>query len=143
LGEAAARVDAEQVAREHFNLFVGVGRGELLPYASYYLTGSLHGRPLAQLRQHLRQAGIERAGSLNEPEDHAAVLCEIMGAIAGGNIVLPAGAEREFFEVFLAPWADRFFKDLEVAKSADFYHAVGALGRTFMAIETEAFAIGI
>src|SRR5580704_6645753 len=44
VAQAAVRVDANQVSREYFNLFVGVGRGELLPYASFYLTGSLHAR---------------------------------------------------------------------------------------------------
>src|ERR1700691_1090834 len=62
LGEAAARTDADSAAREHFTLFVGLGRGELLPYASYYLTGSLHGRPLASVRQALQRIGVERGG---------------------------------------------------------------------------------
>ena len=141
LGEAAARADAERVAHEYFDLFVGLGRGELLPYASYYLTGFLHARPLAGLRQTLRRIGIERADGLTEPEDHAAVLLEIMGALAGGDIASPAGTDREIFADHLAPWIGRFFHDLEQARPADFYARVGALGRTFMAIETEAFAI--
>jgi TorA maturation chaperone TorD len=143
LKDAAARVDLEQVAREYFNLFVGVGRGELLPYGSYYLTGSMHGRPLARLRQTLRRIGIERIDGLSEPEDHAGVLFEIMGALAGGDIESPAGTEREIFENYLAPWTGRFFEDLEQAESADFYACVGALGRTFIAIEIEAFAMPI
>src|ERR1700722_12984785 len=44
LADAAARVDAQSVSREYFELFIGLGRGELLPYASYYLTGSMHAR---------------------------------------------------------------------------------------------------
>jgi TorA maturation chaperone TorD len=142
LGEAAARVGAEGVAREYFNLFVGVGRGELLPYASYYLTGFLHARPLARLRHALRRIGIERAAWLTEPEDHAAILFEIMGGLAGGRLASPPGTEREIFESYLAPWIGRFFTDLEQANSADFYARVGALGRTFIAIEIEAFTIG-
>ncbi len=43
----------QAVEREFFNLFIGVGRGELLPYGSYYLTGFLHERPLARLREDL------------------------------------------------------------------------------------------
>ena len=54
-----------------FDLFIGVGRGELLPYASYYLTGFLHERPLARLREDLAALGIERAEGVAEPEDHA------------------------------------------------------------------------
>ncbi|MDB6099228.1 MAG: molecular chaperone [Gammaproteobacteria bacterium] len=142
LGKAAVRAGAEGAAREYFNLFVGVGRGELLPYASYYLTGFLHARPLARLRQTLQRIGIERSDGLAEPEDHAAILFEIMGGLAGGRLASPPGTEREIFESYLAPWIGRFFTDLEQAKSADFYARVGALGRTFIAIEIEAFTIG-
>jgi TorA maturation chaperone TorD len=141
LAGAAARAGAEGVAREYFNLFVGVGRGELLPYASYYLTGFLHARPLARLRQTLQRIGIERSDGLAEPEDHAAILFEIMGGLALGHIASPPGTDREIFESYLAPWIGRFFTDLEHAKSADFYACVGALGRTFIAIEIEAFTI--
>jgi TorA maturation chaperone TorD len=141
LGEAAARTDAERLAREYFDLFVGVGRGELLPYASYYQTGFLHARPLAQLRETLRRIGVERADSLTEPEDHAAILFEIMAALAGGEIAAPDGTDREVFESHLAPWIGRFFRDLEQAKAADFYARVAALGRIFTAIETEAFTL--
>jgi TorA maturation chaperone TorD len=141
LGEAAARTDAERLAREYFDLFVGVGRGELLPYASYYQTGFLHARPLAQLRETLRRIGVERADSLTEPEDHAAILFEIMAALAGGEIAAPDGTDREVFESHLAPWIGRFFRDLEQAKAADFYARVAALGRIFTAIEAEAFTL--
>lgn len=141
LAEAAARTDSKRLEREYFDLFVGVGRGELLPYASYYRTGFLHGRPLAQLRGVLQRIGIERAESLTEPEDHAAMLLEIMAGLAGGALVAPEGTEHEVFANHLAPWIGRFFKDLEHAEAADFYARVGALGGLFMAIETEAFTL--
>jgi TorA maturation chaperone TorD len=141
LAEAAARRSAEGVKREYFDLFDGLGRDGLLPYASYYLTGSLYGRPLARLRETLRRLGIERAEGHSEPEDHAAILCEIMAGLAGGHIAAPAEAERAIFEMHLAPWIGRFFADLERAESADFYARVGAIGRTFIDIETQAFAL--
>jgi TorA maturation chaperone TorD len=141
LGEAAARTDAEITAREHFTLFVGLGRGELLPYASYYLTGSMHGRPLASLRQVLQRIGIERVDGQTEPEDHAAILLEIMAGLAGGKIAAPAGTDREIFDHHLSSWITRFFSDLEKSASADFYAVVGRLGRTFMEIETQGFQL--
>jgi TorA maturation chaperone TorD len=141
LGEAASRTDAATVAREHFNLFVGLGRGELLPYASYYLTGFLHGRPLADLRQALQRLGIELTEDQPEPEDHAAVLLEIMAGLTGGGIAAPRGADQEVFEGHIAPWIGRFFMDLERTASLDFYKRVGALGLTFMAIEAQAFQL--
>ena len=141
LGEHATHASAERVGREYFDLFVGLGRGELLPYASYYLTGFLHERPLARLRRDLKRFGIEQVDGQSEPEDHAATLCEIMAVLAGGEFEAPPGAEREIFEKHMAPWIGRFFADLETSTTADFYVRVGCVGRTFMEIETEAFAL--
>lgn len=141
LAEAAARSDAQRVEREYFDLFIGVGRGELMPYGSYYLTGFLYERPLARLRADLGALGIERAEGNLEPEDHAATLCEVMAEIVGGRMATPDDAQRKMFEKHIAPWFSRFFSDLEKAQAADFYRAVGTLGRTFIEIETEAFAL--
>jgi TorA maturation chaperone TorD len=140
LGKAAGRTNEESAAREYFDLFTGLGQGLLLPYASHYLTGSLYGRPLARLRETLRLLGIERAAGQSEPEDHIALLCEIMAGLVGGDVSAPAGADRDFFEEHLAAWAGRFFVDLERAKSAEFYACVGSLGRTFMEIEAKAYS---
>jgi len=141
LGEAAVRANEESAGREYFDLFAGLGKGLLLPYASHYLEGSLYGRALARLRETLQQLGIERAAGHSEPEDHAALICEIMAGLVGGDIAGPVGADREFFEKHLAPWIGRFFVDLEKAKSVDFYARVGSLGRIFVDVETEAFAL--
>jgi TorA maturation chaperone TorD len=141
LGKAASRTDTERAAREYFGLFIGLGRGELMPYASHYMTGFVHGRPLAMLRQTLQRIGIERTEAQTEPEDHAAILLEIMAGLSGGDIDTPPGIEREFFDEHLAPWIGRFFSDLEKNDSVDFYAAVGKLGRTFMKIESQSFSI--
>jgi TorA maturation chaperone TorD len=141
LAQAAAQASAENVEREFFDLFIGVGRGELLPYGSYYLTGFLNERPLARLRDDLQALGIERADGQPEPEDHAAMLCEIMAGLAGGRFDAPTGAQERIFARHLAPWIGHFFADLERAKAADFYGHVGAIGRLFIELETEAFAL--
>src|SRR5262249_44283859 len=86
LAQAAAEGPTERIEREYFDLFIGLGRGELLPYASYYLTGFLHERPLARLRDDLAAIGVERVEGNYEPEDHAATLCEIMAGIIGGAL---------------------------------------------------------
>jgi TorA maturation chaperone TorD len=139
LAEAAARAVPAQLEREYFDLFVGLGRGELLPYASYYLTGFLNERPLSRLRADLAALGIERVENNFEPEDHAAILCEIIAGFAGGRFDAPAAAQRAFFEKYVLPWMGRLFADIERAESARFYRSVGALGRLFIEIETEAF----
>lgn len=141
LAEAASKASVERVEREYFNLFIGVGRGELMPYGSYYLTGFLQERPLARLRDDLGKLGIERAEGNAEPEDHAAILFEIMAGIIDGRFGAPAGTDRKIFEKHLAPWIGRFFADLERAEFASFYRPVGTIGRVFMEIETQAFAL--
>lgn len=139
LADAAANANPEKVEREYFDLFIGLGRGELLPYASYYLTGFLQERPLARLRDDLAAIGIARAEGIVEPEDHAGILCEIMSGITGGHLPAPAGSDRVIFEKHMAPWIGRFFVDLERAESGHFYQRLGTLGRVFMDIEAEAF----
>ena len=141
LADAASRARPDRVEREFFDLFIGLGRGELMPYGSYYLSGFLYERPLARLRADLAKLGIERAEGNVEPEDHVAILCEIMSGLAGGRFPGPKDAERHLFEKHLAPWIGRFFTDLENAEAADFYRRIGSLGRVFMEIESEAFAL--
>lgn len=141
LAEAAARATVEQVEREYFDLFIGVGRGELMPYGSYYLTGFLHERPLARLRDDLGKFGIERVEGNVEPEDHAATLCEIMAGLIGGQFDAPPGSDQEIFEKHMVSWIGRFFRDMETAEAAKFYRSVGTVGRLLTNIETEAFAL--
>lgn len=141
LAEAAVTADAEKLSREFFDLFIGLGRGELMPYGSYYLTGFLHERPLIRIRGDLASLGIERAEGNAEPEDHAAILCEIMAGVLDGRFAAPDGTDRALFEKHIAPWIGRFFADLERAEHADFYRHVGLLGRLFVQVETEAFAL--
>lgn len=139
-----ARATSEQAAeREFFDLFVGVGRGELLPYASYYMTGFLNEKPLAILRNDMARRGIERAPSVFEPEDNIASLCEMMAGLILGRFGQPAGLadQKDFFAAHIGPWAGHFFADLEGAKASVFYAPVGALGRAFMDIEREAFRL--
>jgi TorA maturation chaperone TorD len=141
LANAAQGIDETAAGREYFNLFIGVGRGELLPYGSYYQTGFLHERPLARVREDLALLGIERADSVREPEDHIAILCEIMSGLAQGEYDADAEAQARFFERHIAPWAARFFADLETTGAAQFYKSVGRVGRTFIELEAEAFKL--
>ena len=145
LGAAANAVDAGTVADEFSILFHGMGAGgELQPYGSLYRTGLVYDKPLADLRSDLARLGIGAREGTTEPEDHAAFLCEAMhGLIVGAfGAAHPLDTQRDFFRAHLAPWIGRFFADLEKSNSVRFYAAVGALGRAFMAIEDEGFAVG-
>ncbi|MEO1207834.1 MAG: molecular chaperone TorD family protein [Pseudomonadota bacterium] len=144
LAGLASETDLETLTDAYFELFVGVGRGLLVPYGSYYLTGFLNEKPLARLRTDMARLGIERDPDLKEPEDHIATVLEIMAGLLSGALPVPetttqdAEAQR-FFEVHIAPWAEVFFKDLAATTAHPLYTAVGRVGLTFITIEEKAF----
>ncbi len=135
LAEAARNADAEAVDGEFHKLFIGLGRGELLPYGSYYLTGFLMDKPLAALRDELARLGIQRADGVTEPEDHAAAICETMVLLADPEHGIPLSGQQAFFSEYVGAWMPRFFSDVQGAKNADFYRSVGRLGEAFMEFE--------
>lgn len=136
LRNAAAQADAAAVNDEYHALFIGFGRGELLPYASWYLAGALMDRPLLALRLDLKRLGIARAAGNREPEDHVAALCETMALLIGsGDEGLPLATQRDFFTAHLAPWLGRFFGDLQASERAHFYRSVAAFGTAFSEFE--------
>ncbi|MEZ5740864.1 MAG: molecular chaperone TorD family protein [Burkholderiaceae bacterium] len=139
LGLAASAIPAEQVADEYQALFIGVGRGELLPYGSWYLTGFLMEKPLGLLRDHLMQLGFERSDDVAEPEDHVAALCEVMSLLITDQA--SHETQQEFFERHMSPWFGRFFGDLQAAQGARFYRAVGLFGSAFTDLEITYFAM--
>jgi TorA maturation chaperone TorD len=143
LAIAARDTSPAQADDEFHNLFIGTGRGELVPFGSFYMTGFLNEKPLARLRQDMARLGIERAEDSHEPEDGIASVCEIMAGLIEGSFGAPASLSEQaaFFDRHIAPWAPRFFADLESAKTASFYRPVGTLGQHFMDIETTAFAM--
>lgn len=143
LAQACRGADPKLMNEEYQALFIGVGRGELLPYGSYYLTGFLNEKPLARLRQSLRALGVERDPSVKEPEDHIAVLMDVMAGMIVGSFAGTASlAEQQaFFTDHIDPWVGYFFKDLEKAKQATLYRHVGTIGREFIEIERAAFAM--
>ncbi len=141
LAAAARASDPKTLEEEYFDLFIGVGQGELVPFGSYYLTGFLHEKPLAKLRGDMRLLGIAREESVKEPEDHISALCEMMAGLISGSFGAPAdlAEQRRFFDTHVGCWAPRFFEDLQAARNARFYMPVGTIGRLFMAIEAQAF----
>jgi len=139
-----AKVCKPKSVETEFNaLFIGLGRGELLPYGSYYLTGFLNEKPLAALRSDMAVRGITRAQNVFEPEDNIASLMEMMGGMIVGRFGDPAtvGDQKQFFNRHVAPWAGHFFTDLEAAKNSVLYASVASVGSTFMGIEREAFRL--
>jgi TorA maturation chaperone TorD len=139
---AIARVTSLADARDEYTtLFIGVGRGELVPYGSYYLTGFLNEKPLARLRNDMAGLAIGRAENVKEPEDHAGALMEMMAGLIEGDFgtMQPLHVQKQFFASHIGIWAPHFYSDLENARNAKIYRPVGTIGRLFMAIEEAAF----
>lgn len=141
LAAAARAARPGAVEREFFDLFIGVGRGELLPYASFYQTGFLNERPLAEVRADLARLGVARAEDRFEPEDHIALLFEVMADLASGDLAADAATESAFFARHIAPWAAQFFDDLAIAPSASFYRPIAEVGRLLVDIDARAFSL--
>ena len=143
LGKLAAKINTAQAEEEYHDLFIGVARGELLPYGSYYLTGFLHEKPLAKLRNDMARLGIAHDSTHKEPEDHIASLMDMMAGLINGDFGDPAplAVQKSFFEAHISKWASHFFADLEGAKTSVLYTALGTIGRSFMEIEATAFSM--
>ena len=139
LGLAARDTSPEAVSDEFHALFIGLGRGELVPYGSWYLTGFLMERPLSHLRDDLTALGFERQPDVHEPEDHVAALCEVMAMLI--QDAAPHATQHRFFEQHLAPWLGRFFSDLETAQNACLYRAVARFGSAYTELESRYFAM--
>ncbi len=136
LGLAASHCDVDAIDDEYHALFIGLGRGELVPYGSWYLTGFLMEKPLGILRDDLAMLGFQRNSDTSEPEDHIAALCEVM-ALMINDVQSDENLDpqQQFFDAHINPWADKFFKDMSEASSATFYRSVSRLGLAFIAFE--------
>ena len=133
LGLAAKRRSIESINDEYHALFIGIGRGELVPYGSFYLTGFLMEKPLGDLRDDLDRLGFEREVEVHEPEDHVAALCEVMAMlIQDGSSI---DTQRGFFTTHINSWFQQFFTEMSAASNAVFYKAVSRFGAAFLEIE--------
>lgn len=133
LRRAAETADLAAVDDEFHSLFIGVGRGEVVPYGSWYQTGFLMEKPLGELRRDLAQLGFERQSSVREPEDHVAALCEVMAMLITEQVAIKT--QKRFFDQHIGGWIQAFYADLGKAPSAQFYRAVAHLGEAFFQLE--------
>ena len=143
LARLANAMDNGLIRNEYVEMFIGVGRGEILPFASYYLTGFLNDKPLANLRAEMSKIGIVRTEGVKEPEDHIASLFDIMSGLIRGQFgkSFSIGEQAEFFNKHIEPWAGLLMRDIEAAKTVVFFAPVGTIGKAFLEIESAAFSM--
>ncbi len=133
LAAAARDADPERLEEEYSTLFIGIGKGEIVPYASWYLTGYLMEQPLGDLRDDLRELGFERSHDTCEPEDHAAAIFEVFSVMITDRFSL--SVQQRFFDKHMKPWFGRFFADLGKTRSADFFVSVARFGAAYIELE--------
>ena len=145
LSKLASSLDLPTIRDEYVRIFIGVGRGEILPFASYYLTGFLKDKPLAKLRNDMKEIGIQLTENVKEPEDHIASLFDMMSGLILGKFSkkFSIGEQKDFFNKHLAPWVDLLMRDIESSRIAVFYSPIGTIGREFMEIERSSFSMDV
>ena len=141
LGLAARASTPAELDDEFHALFIGLGRGELVPYGSWYQTGFLMEKPLSVLRDDLASLGYVRNDAIHEPEDHVAALCEVMALLISEG--RSQHDQQRFFDAHISPWAGRFFTDLAEARTAVFYRAVARFGKAFIDFEQQYLAMSV
>ena len=137
LHQAAQNCPPGVLEKEYHNLFIGLGSGELIPYASWYRNNTLASLALASLRADLARLGIVTQADSHESEDQAGAVCEIMALLSHMGNSISDKAQADFFRQHVASWMITFFEDLQSAKAADFYRTVGSFGRCFLECEHE------
>jgi TorA maturation chaperone TorD len=136
ISAAAKNSQAEALNDEYQELLIGIGRGEVVPFASWHRTGSLMEKPLAEIRHDLQLLGFEREEQVKEPEDHIAALCEVMAMMANEE----EGLQQVFFNKHIGPWFKSLVNQIRQAEHADFYAAVADLLDAFLTLEQVRFS---
>ncbi|MEF1199926.1 molecular chaperone [Vibrio owensii] len=137
LQQAAKDSNREALEDEYQDLFIGIGRGEVMPFGSWHMTGAMMEKPLAEIRHDLELLGFERDENVKEPEDHIAALCEVMSMLTGEEEDL----QQAVFNKHIAPWFSSFTQQLENAESANFYKPAAQLCEAFLTLEQVRFSV--
>ena len=139
---AAMRASSvEAAAAEHEALFHGVGRSEVMAYASFYLSGFLNEKPLAVLRDDLAALGLTRDANSLETEDHIAFVLEVMRWLIAGDDLAVCNLEqqRRFFRTHLQPWVGQLCDAVAAQPRAAVWRAVAAMTQAFVQVEAQGF----
>jgi len=135
----ASIMDAEAVRAEFDALFVSTGTPLINPHASLYLSGFMMDRPLAALRDTLRELGLARQTSAVELEDHIGSLFETMALLIAQGRSLTI--QSEVFNTHIGSWIERCLDDIRKAPGANFYRTLTDVVEAFYRIEIQAFGI--
>ncbi len=141
LAAAAAATDAEAARSEYDRLFVGTGKAEVTPYASFYLGEAGREKILARLRGELAGLGLARQQASHEPEDHMAGLFDVMRHLISTGSGDVAAQQKEFFERYIAGSYEPFCAAASNSEKSNFYKHVARFSRAFLYVEREALKV--
>jgi TorA maturation chaperone TorD len=140
LSRTARDADPEALRLEYDSIFVGVGKAQVTPYCSHYLTPTGRERIIVALRDQLREFNLVRTEDSHEPEDHIAVLCEVMrhlGRVGSGSYEL--SLQKAFFLRYIQPAYIQLTDEILGAAATQFYKDVARVMRVFFDIESQSF----
>jgi TorA maturation chaperone TorD len=133
---------ADAAADEYAALFVGIGKPDILLYASHHIAGALNEKPLVLLRGELAELGLARDEAAGETEDHVSFLFEVMRYLIAGDDLAVCNLERQrrLFRSHIQPWVGTSLVEAVAQHPrAQLYAAVAAFTRAFVEVETQAF----
>ncbi len=136
LREMCLKLTQGQISSEYDTLFVGVGQGELIPYAGWHIDGRNFSEFLEALRSDMSESGIFRTPGAAESEDHAATLCETMAILCRDSSNAAFKSQASFFETYIKTWMPLFFQQMTKIRWTVFYHCVGRLAQCFLDLES-------
>ncbi len=139
---AARATDAEAARLEYDQIFVGTGKAEVTPYASFYLVATGREKILARLRGELAGLGLKRAERALEPEDHVAGLFDTMRyliSMGSGDAALQQ--QQGFFDRYIARSFGAFCGAVSASEKSNFYKHVAHFAETFLVVESEALKV--
>jgi TorA maturation chaperone TorD len=140
LSAGAARAHEQAVNDEYHELFIGTGRPEIPLYTGAYIARSSVDRSLVALRDFLASQGLQRQTGVHEPEDHIAMLLEIMRYLiceAGSTIE----EQKAFFDRFVWPGSVALCDAISNHSTAHFYRSTADFAKAFLFIEQNAFCM--
>ena len=141
LASAARAMDAEAARLEYGQLFVGTGKAEVTPYASFYLVQTGREKILVRLRQELAALGLGRVARAHEPEDHAAALFDVMRHLISMGSDDGAAQQRRFFERYIGGFYGGFCAAIAKSEKSNFYKHVAHFTEAFLRVEQEALKV--
>ena len=138
---AQAGAQSDEVVWEYRRLFVGPAPKPAPPWGSVYTDREcvVFGGACLELRQWMREVGIERLGDEKDPEDHIGLMLLLVAWIAEHR---PEVLE-DCLRLHVLPWSSHLLEELEDAAEQPLYKGLARLARMSLEGMQEAFGIEV